>query len=220
MPQNRILLVTWSVTNAQHHYKWSLSVMTQTRMVINEGIWTWGSNGLILQRAIIITEDNLRNLSLILLPLPGWLWPLTTMTPEPWPLTSRQLQWLYSLSCTTTTKLFVLNLCEQNTMLWVNKGKRKTQHPHNKEPQRCLITLTLKEEKTTTLHDFRRMFSFPSSKKCQGSVSNNCCNHGDYPGLFLLWRCPAVCGVSVSSFMFPYVFYMSIDTTTGGQWFQ
>lgn len=63
-------------------------------------------------------------------PLPHWLQLLTAMTPEPWPLTSRQLQWLYSLSRKNTTKLSVLNLCEQNTVLYESTRARGRQNMH------------------------------------------------------------------------------------------
>ncbi len=51
------------------------------------------------------------------------------MTPEPRPLTSRQLQWLYSLS-RQKKKYHPTNLCEQNTALYESTRARGRQNIH------------------------------------------------------------------------------------------
>lgn len=88
-----------------------------------------------------------------------------------------------SMALLTLTQKYHWAICSQSAwtkycVIWVNKGKRKTKHPCNGAPRRWVINLTVKGQTTTAPHS-RWAFSFPSSKKCRGRVSNNCCNPGD-----------------------------------------
>lgn len=127
----------------------------------------------------MITEDIHRNLSLIplsspsLAPTPDWH--------DSWTLTF-DFQ-TAPMALLALTRKYHWAICSQSVwtkycVIWVNKGERKTKHQRNGAPWRWVINLTVKGQTTTVLHS-RQAFSFASSKKCQGRVSNNCCNPGD-----------------------------------------
>lgn len=127
----------------------------------------------------MLTEDIHRKLSLIFLPSPS-----SAPTPDyhdSWTLTS-DFQ-TAPMALLALTQKYHSAICSQSVwtkycVIWVNKGKRKTKHPCNGAPWGWVINLTVKSQTTTALH-LRWAFSLPSSKKCQGRVSNNCCNPGD-----------------------------------------
>lgn len=159
--------------------------MTKTEIIIKDGLfWVCRSNGSTPQRTIMITKDIHRNLSLILLPSPS-----SAPTPDchdSWTLTfDFQTD---PMALLTLTQKYHRAICSQSVwtkycVIWVNKAKGKTKHPCNGAPRRWVINMAVKGQTTTALHS-RRVFSFPSSKKCQGKVSNNCSNpgHGERRG--------------------------------------
>lgn len=134
------------------------------------------SKGSSLQRTVMITEDIRGNP-----PLPS---PSLAPTPDchdSWtPTFDSQTAPTALLSL---TQKYQRAICSQSVwtkycVIWVNRAKGKTKHPCNGAPWRWVINLTVKSQTTTPLHS-RWVFSFPSSKKCQSRVSNNCCSPGD-----------------------------------------
>lgn len=102
--------------------------------------------------------------------------PLAAVTPEPWPLACSRLQQLHSHTKKNTTKLSVLNLCEQNILLCESTRQRGRHNIHVREHRRVGESPTWLWRVQTITEQSGRAFTFTSSKERQHTVSNNCCN--------------------------------------------
>lgn len=122
------------------------------------------------QRSILISKDIHRKPSPPSLvgsnPRQSWL-----LNPDLW-LTDSSNGFTHSHTQIPPSYLF--SICVNKILCYMSQqGQKEDKTPCNRAPRRCVTGQT-----TTRLH-WRCAFLSTSSNKCQGRLSNNCCNPGD-----------------------------------------